>query len=122
MSSEAPQTAQTLETEESYSPMKASLHVIPGTRVLIKPISTKGIITAVMIEDISTTYRVVFWNDGQRKVEWLYRCEFEIPDTDADRKRERIEIEVLPPGYVAEFVPGRGLVARKVFEIVDPAK
>ena len=49
-----------------------------GDKVLIIEIERIGIIDALCTELKGSTYRVSYWNDGQRKSEWLYEWEIKI--------------------------------------------
>jgi hypothetical protein len=49
-----------------------------GAKVLLLEINRPAIVTACMVEADGKQYRVVYWNDGQRKCEWVH--DFEIED------------------------------------------
>jgi hypothetical protein len=46
-----------------------------GSRVGVKGAETEGTVTAVMLEQDGLQYRVVYWHDGVRRVEWMYGFE-----------------------------------------------
>jgi hypothetical protein len=47
-----------------------------GARVIIVETQHPGVVTALLTDSCGAQYRVVWWNNGERKQEWLY--EFEI--------------------------------------------
>jgi hypothetical protein len=48
-----------------------------GQRVRIVPIDTEAMIEAVLDSFDGVQYRVCFWHDGARRVEWIYPSEIE---------------------------------------------
>lgn len=47
-------------------------------RVQVKELSRPGIITGLMVEtDGGLIYRVAYWNNGDRKIEWLFAEELD---------------------------------------------
>ena len=54
-----------------------------GDRVLIRAIELEGVVDGLMTDGGGASYRVVYWNDGERHVEVMYGCE-----VGAVRKRE----------------------------------
>ncbi len=48
-----------------------------GDRVLVKEIQRPGIIKALTIDYLGPQYSVHFWNDGNRRIEWLTESEVE---------------------------------------------
>ena len=48
-----------------------------GDQVHIKAIEMNGIVTGLMSEQDGQTYRVVYWNDGNRKCDWMLGLELE---------------------------------------------
>jgi hypothetical protein len=45
--------------------------------VNIKAISIKGAVTAVMKDGSDLFYRIVYWIDGERRMEWMREDELE---------------------------------------------
>lgn len=48
-----------------------------GDRVLIKEVQRPGKVDIVQVDSVGTTYRVAYWDNGDRKVAWLYAEELE---------------------------------------------
>ena len=46
-----------------------------GETIVIVEIQRPGIITAIMQDDYGISYRVCYWNNGERKAEWLMEAE-----------------------------------------------
>ena len=50
------------------------LYPIEST-VTIKALNLKGTVIALMQDSESTAYRVVYWADGKRNIEWMFSWE-----------------------------------------------
>lgn len=46
-------------------------------KVLIKEIRRPGVVMAVRIDAFAHMFLIAYWNDGNRKEEWLYAFELE---------------------------------------------
>ena len=46
-----------------------------GSRVYIKGAESEGIVTGIMMEQDGMSYRVVYWADGVRRLDWVYGFE-----------------------------------------------
>lgn len=44
-------------------------------RVMLLEIRRPGVITGINIDSLGVQYRVVYWNDSQRRTEWVYEWE-----------------------------------------------
>lgn len=47
--------------------------------VVVKQLGIIGIVTGILCENAGTQYRVVFWTNGERRQEWLFPVEIDIP-------------------------------------------
>lgn len=52
-----------------------NIEIAIGSKVQIKGAETQGTVTAVMLEADGLQYRVVYWHDGVRRIEWMYGFE-----------------------------------------------
>jgi len=43
--------------------------------IMISAIKTKGVIVGLMSESDGNSYRIAYWNDGGRHIEWMYSWE-----------------------------------------------
>jgi hypothetical protein len=48
-----------------------------GQDVKVKPIGMVGVVDSLSLDNNGKQYRVVYWNDGDRKSAWLYGWEIE---------------------------------------------
>jgi hypothetical protein len=48
-----------------------------GARVKIRETAHPGQVTGCMADSSGEQYRVVWWNNGERRCEWLYAFELE---------------------------------------------
>ncbi len=55
--------------------MKVTYAYSIGSRVVIAETGHPGVITGLMTESAGSAYRIVWWNNGERKQEWLYEYE-----------------------------------------------
>ena len=51
------------------------IEVLIGSRVYIKGAESEGIVTGIMMEQDGMSYRVVYWADGVRRLDWVYGFE-----------------------------------------------
>lgn len=51
-----------------------------GDKVLVKEICRPGVIERLMVCSDGLQYCVAYWNDSNRKAEWLYEWELELHD------------------------------------------
>ncbi|WP_261534729.1 hypothetical protein [Burkholderia multivorans] len=56
---------------------KRDFGFILGQRVRIIPIDAEAMVEAVLDSFDGVQYRVCFWHDGARRVEWIYPSEIE---------------------------------------------
>lgn len=47
-------------------------------RVTIVELDRPGIVDAIGVFDSGVQYRIVYWNNGERKSEWMYPIELEL--------------------------------------------
>ena len=62
--------------------MSDSLHTVTlqfslKQRVRVKDINRTGVVTGITIDGEGLTYRVVYWDNSQRRSEWLFDFEIE---------------------------------------------
>ena len=54
-----------------------AIHYPLGTTVRIKAINVDAIVTGVIMETCGLSYRCAYWNNSERKTEWLMLDEIE---------------------------------------------
>ena len=47
-------------------------------KVLIRDIQRPGVVEAMLVDSLGPQYRVCYWNESNRKTEWLYASEIEL--------------------------------------------
>jgi hypothetical protein len=60
--------------------MKIDFKFQLGQTVTLKEINRPGLIDACALFDVGVQYRVAYWNNGDRKTEWVYEGEIEYRD------------------------------------------
>lgn len=56
---------------------RVEFHHPIGAHVKIVETDHPGIVTGLLMDSLGDQYRVVWWNNGERKQEWLYSYEIE---------------------------------------------
>ena len=48
-----------------------------GTVVKVKGIDVEGVVDAVLFDGYRAEYKVIYWYNSERRVDWLYEYEIE---------------------------------------------
>ena len=47
-------------------------------KVLIREIHRPGVVDSLIVDNLGPQYRVCYWNDSNRKTEWMYGWELDL--------------------------------------------
>lgn len=62
--------------------MEEKVNVIKmGTPIITKMGKIKAFVSGVCIRDQNISYEIVYFSDGSRENEWIYRFEFDVDET-----------------------------------------